>query len=157
MGKATCGPSEQRTEGPTLPIPHSQGAPLKGRPQPEGSMPPPPGTSLMVLLIGPEGFGFNVLPPLSLLDFVQDGSPGFYLLISIQWVWTELEKVGFPFSFFFLGPHLCLWRFPGLDQSEPQLPAYTTATATQESSHICDLHHNSRQCQILNPLSRARD
>ena len=32
-----------------------------------------------------------------------------------------------------------------------------TATATQDPSHICDLHHSAQQCQILNPLSKARD
>ena len=32
-----------------------------------------------------------------------------------------------------------------------------TATATQDPSHIYDLHHNSWQCQVLNPLSEARD
>ena len=40
---------------------------------------------------------------------------------------------------------------------ELQLPAYTTATATQDPSRIRDLHHSSRQHQILNPLSKARD
>ena len=45
---------------------------------------------------------------------------------------------------------------PGVE-SELQLPAYATATATQDLSHICDLHHSSWQCQILNPLSQARD
>ena len=42
-------------------------------------------------------------------------------------------------------------------ESELQLPAYTTTTATQDPSRICKLHHNTRQCQILNPLSEARD
>ena len=28
---------------------------------------------------------------------------------------------------------------------------------TWDPSHICSLHHSSRQCQILNPLSEARD
>ena len=42
-------------------------------------------------------------------------------------------------------------------ESELQLPTYTTATATQDLSHICDLHHSTRQCQIFNPLSEARD
>ena len=42
-------------------------------------------------------------------------------------------------------------------QWELRLPAYTTATAMQDLSHVCDLHHSSRQCQILNPLSEARD
>ena len=27
----------------------------------------------------------------------------------------------------------------------------------QDLSHVCDLHHSSRQRQILNPLSEARD
>ena len=40
---------------------------------------------------------------------------------------------------------------------ELQLLAYATATAMQDPSHICDLHHSSRQCRILNPLSEARD
>ena len=42
-------------------------------------------------------------------------------------------------------------------ESELQLPAYTTATTTPDPSHICDLHHSSRQHRILNPLSEARD
>ena len=42
-------------------------------------------------------------------------------------------------------------------ESELQLPAYTTATAMQVLSHICKLHHGSRQCLILNPLGEARD
>ena len=42
-------------------------------------------------------------------------------------------------------------------QLELQLLAYTTATATQDLSHVCDLHHCSQQSQILNPLSEARD
>ena len=37
------------------------------------------------------------------------------------------------------------------------LPAYTTAPATQDWSRVCDLHHNSQQHWILNPLSEARD
>ena len=36
---------------------------------------------------------------------------------------------------------------------ELQLPA----TATQDPSRICNLHHSSRQSRILNPLSGARD
>ena len=41
-------------------------------------------------------------------------------------------------------------------ESELLLPAYTTATATQDPSLVCDLHHSSGQCQIRNPLSGAR-
>ena len=42
-------------------------------------------------------------------------------------------------------------------QLELQLWAYTTDTATLHLSHMCNLHHSSRQHQILNPLSQARD
>ena len=35
--------------------------------------------------------------------------------------------------------------------------ANATATATWDPSRICNLHHNSQQHQILNPLSKARD
>ena len=40
-------------------------------------------------------------------------------------------------------------------QLELQLQAYTIAT--QDPSWVCDLHHSSWECQILNPLSEARD
>ena len=42
-------------------------------------------------------------------------------------------------------------------KSEMQLLAYTTATATVDPSHICDVHHSSQKHRILNPLSEARD
>ena len=40
---------------------------------------------------------------------------------------------------------------------ELQLLAYATATAMQDPSCICILHHSSQQCRILNPLTEARD
>ena len=40
---------------------------------------------------------------------------------------------------------------------ELQLLAYTTAIATQDPRHVCDLHNSSQQRWILNPLSKARD
>ena len=46
---------------------------------------------------------------------------------------------------------------PGLEiESELQLLAYATTTATQDLSCVFDLHHSSRQRWILNPLSKAR-
>ena len=42
-------------------------------------------------------------------------------------------------------------------ESELQLLAYARAIATLDPSHFCDLHHSSRQRQILNPLNKARD
>ena len=41
-------------------------------------------------------------------------------------------------------------------ESEVQLLAYTITTR-QNLGCICNLHHNSQQHQILNPLSKARD
>ena len=40
---------------------------------------------------------------------------------------------------------------------ELQLLDYTTATATPDQSHICDLRCGLRQHQILNLLREARD
>ena len=42
-------------------------------------------------------------------------------------------------------------------KSKLQLAAYAIATATPDLSLICNLHHSSRHCRILNPLSEARD
>ena len=57
----------------------------------------------------------------------------------------------FYFFIFFLGLHLQYMEVPRLGvKFELQLPAYTTATATPDVSHICDLHHSSQQFQILN-------
>ena len=68
-------------------------------------------------------------------------------------------KFGFGFVvvclFCFLGPHWQHMEAPRLGvHSELELPACTTATAMPDQSRICDLHHSSWQCQILNPLSR---
>ena len=68
--------------------------------------------------------------------------------------WSSL----FLFFFFFLGPHLQYMEVPGPGiKLKLQLLAYTTATATWDLSPVCDLHHSSRQHQILNPLGEARD
>ena len=57
-------------------------------------------------------------------------------------------------SFFFLGLLSRHMEVPRLwVKLELQLPAYATATAVPDLGHICSLC----QCQILNPLSKARD
>ena len=42
-------------------------------------------------------------------------------------------------------------------ESELKLPAYATATAMPDPSHVCDLHWSLQQHQILNPLRKTRD
>ena len=59
--------------------------------------------------------------------------------------------------FCFLGPHLQHTEVPRLQgEWELQLRAYAIATANRDLSQVCKLH-SSRQHQILNPLSEARD
>ena len=61
------------------------------------------------------------------------------------------------FPFVFLGPHPRHIEVSTLEvEWELQLLAYTAAAATPDPSHVCDLFHCSRQCWILNPLSKAR-
>ena len=69
-----------------------------------------------------------------------------------------LFELFFFFFFCFFGPHPWHMEVPKLGvEWELQPPAYTTVTATQDLSHICDLHHSSQQRWILSPLSQARD
>ena len=70
----------------------------------------------------------------------------------------KIPSVSSFFLFFFLGLypwHMDVSRL-GV-KSELQLPVYTTGTATQDLSHVCNLHYSSWQCQILNLQSEARD
>ena len=70
-------------------------------------------------------------------------------------LFTQKKDVNF---FFFLWPHLPLMEVPRLGIAlELELPVYTTAIATRNPSHACDLHHSLWQCQILKTLSDARD
>jgi len=75
---------------------------------------------------------------------------------------TQWHKKAIWYVFFvllcFLGPYLQHMEVPRTGaESEPQLPACTTATAMPDLSHICNLHCSSWQGQILNPLSQGRD
>ena len=71
---------------------------------------------------------------------------------------TNNKKTLTTFLCVFLGPHQKHMESsrPGVE-SQLQLPAHTTATATPDPSHVCDLHHPSQQHWTLNPLSEARD
>ena len=69
------------------------------------------------------------------------------------------------FMFFLLLLSFCLFRATptayGGSQARGLIgaiaAAYTRATAKPDPSQVCDLHHSSWQCWILNPLSEARD
>ena len=58
----------------------------------------------------------------------------------------------------FLGLHPRRMEVPRLGfEYELQLLAYSRASVTWNLNHICDLHHSSQQCRILNTLSEAGD
>ena len=85
--------------------------------------------------------------------------PALFLLLCKCILMHTCLLASYTFFFWpFLGPlpwHMEAPRLGG--KSELQLPACTTATATQDPSSICNRHHSSRRCQILNPLSEVRD
>ena len=69
-----------------------------------------------------------------------------------------IESKSLPLLFCFLGLYSQHMEVPRLGvELELQLPAYATATAMPDPNRVCYLHHSSRQCQILNPLSEVRD
>ena len=74
--------------------------------------------------------------------------------------WISLHHTTIFFFLAFLGPHPWHMEVPRLGfELELQLLAFTTATATatQDPSRVCNLHHSLWQHWVLNPLSKARD
>ena len=62
------------------------------------------------------------------------------------------------FIFCLLGLHPWHMKVPRLGvELELQLAVFPTATAMQDLSRVCDLHHSSQQCRIHDRLSKARD
>ena len=86
---------------------------------------------------------------------------------SFHFAYTVPEVLGFNkvqyvgvlsfFFFFFFFFRAKPVAYGGSQARGLQLLAYTTATGMQDLSLVCDLHHNSQQHWILNPLSKARD
>ena len=61
------------------------------------------------------------------------------------------------FFFVFLGPLPRHMELPRIGvELELQLQAYATATALPDLRWVCNLHPSLQQCQMLNPLRRAR-
>ena len=76
----------------------------------------------------------------------------------VRTTFNQMSCYSIFFSFVFLGPHPQHMEVPRLGvELELLLLAYTTATAMPDSSCLCDLHHSSQQCRVLNPLSKVRD
>ena len=74
------------------------------------------------------------------------------------WILPFLKFISYFLFFCFLGLQPWHMELPRLGvESELQLPAYATATATGDPSCICDLHHSSWQRWIPYPLREARD
>ena len=108
-----------------------------------------------ILVVHHQGIGSLILLP-------RQTEASFRVAISFWLVKNYISIVliffFFFFAFCFLGPHPQHMEVPRLGvKSELQLPAYTSATAMQDLSQVCDLHYGSWQHQILNPQSKARD
>ena len=83
--------------------------------------------------------------------------PWFVAITSVLDLWPPELWTNRSFFFFFF---VFSWHteVPRLGvELKLQLPTYTTATATPDPSHVCNLHHSSWQCRILSPLSKARN
>ena len=90
----------------------------------------------------------------------SNSKPGFGCFLRAEFLFYFLFFLFYLFIFFclfvFLGPHPQPMEVPRLvAESELQLLAYTTATATWNPSRVCDLHRSSWQRKILNPLNEA--
>ena len=96
----------------------------------------------------------SLLSPATLSSLLLSSFSSFYKLSFLFYF------ILFAFCAFFvsLGPHLQHMESPRLGiELELQLPAYTTAAAMPDLSHVCNLHYSSWQCRILDPLREARD
>ena len=82
---------------------------------------------------------------------VTDTMSSFWVLVLLSW--TIIHLFIYLYLFYCLGPHLWQTEVPRLGV-ESELPVYTTATATQDPTHVCDLHHSSWQCWILTQWAR---
>ena len=84
-------------------------------------------------------------------------------LVHSAFYWGKLRTPKVIFFFLFLV--FCLFKAAPMAHGGSQVRGPFRATAPGQyhshsntgSEHVCKLHHSSWQCQILNPLSKARD
>ena len=74
----------------------------------------------------------------------------------MEYTETSIFSLNILFFFFFLGPHLQHMEVPRLEVKCELHCWSATAIAKPDPSHICDLHHISRQRQILNPTEQGQ-
>ena len=104
----------------------------------------------LALLSSPKTFSSSPkevpYPPSSCSHPSLHTAPGNYFMFVCLFVY---------FCFLGPGPYLRLLEVPRVAaELEPQLLAYTTATATWDLSCVCDLQ--TQQCQILNPTELGK-
>ena len=95
----------------------------------------------------------------------ETGSTSFLLLLCFCVLMHCACLCFFLAFFFFFFFFFCLFRATprayGSSQAGGQIgavgPSLHHSTAMPDPNHVCDLHHSPPQCQILKPLSKARD
>jgi len=75
----------------------------------------------------------------------------FILIIAEQYPIVYICNILFIFFFLFMATPGAYGNSQTRSQIELKLPTYTTATATQDPSFICNLRHSLRQYWILDP------
>ena len=81
----------------------------------------------------------------------------FILIMAEQYPIVYICNILFIFFFLFMATRGAYGNSQARGQIELKLPTYTTATATQDPSFICNLRHSLRQCWILDPQTEAKD
>ena len=120
---------------------------------------PKPGLSLLLfgqLIIGNPSCGHN--------SRLGEGNIGIWATSSHNLLGLPVLLIPFFFFFFFFF-WSCFRAIPTAYMEVPSLGveselwplAYFTIIAMSGLRHVCDLHHTSQQCWILNPLNKPRD
>ena len=125
---------------------------------------------LLLKLLMFDNQGFPSLPSIKLLVWNL-----LNLILIVTLVLSEFPTYILSFGFFYFFFFLCHFRATpaaqggsqardvirpvaaGRHHSTESNTIYNTESTTQNPSHVCDIHHSSSQCRILNLVSKARD
>ena len=93
----------------------------------------------------------------SISHYGQLLGPGRTKIGIVKQIWWAGGPLVYQFQILFLLFRAALTAHGGSQaRGQIQLLAHTTAIATQDPCHVCDLHYSSRQHRIFNPLSEVR-